>query len=356
MPQPDLTLYILEHGNNELGFRLQSADGQYQLQDYGRVTQRTAPRDHFREFFRDIENLPLDTDANRQTAMRRLELKGANLFATVFPDDLQKTLWKVRSRIKTVQIASEEPWIPWEVCRLQGAGDGGRIEEGPFFAEAFEVTRWIPGVPVALHLSLRNLALVVPEDSGLMFAKDEKAFVESLAQENIRSVTNVTALFRDVTSAMAKGAYDAWHFTGHARADQAVDADQAAIELADREKLVPADVTGTVQNVLLPRPLVFLNACQSAQGGLSLTGVGGWAQRFVRPKSDDRAASAFIGAYWSVADDIALAFATALYTGLVKNRKPIGEAVKNARLAIKKANDPTWLAYTVYAHPQAAVN
>lgn len=50
-------------------------------------------------------------------------------------------------------------------------------------------------------------------------------------------------------------------------------------------------------------------ACQSAQAGLSLTGLGGWASRFIQPGNSDYAASAFVGSYWSVYDEAALGFA-----------------------------------------------
>jgi len=35
--------------------------------------------------------------------------------------------------------------------------------------------------------------------------------------------------------------------------------------------------------------------------------------------------------------------------------KPIGQAVQEARAAIKPSGDPTWLAYVAYADPLAAL-
>jgi hypothetical protein len=350
-PQPDLSMYIFEKGS-ELSFMLQSADGHLQMKKFGPVQLASSPREHFRTFFKDIENLPLGTPEQRRTAKRRMETKGAKLFEDVLPEDLRALLWEQRERITTVQITSEEPWIPWEVCRLTGRTDG-RVEGGKFFAEAFSVTRWLYGVSAAPRLRLGDLALVVPGDSGLENAAAEKAFVRGLAGPG-RRITDVPATYGDVTDAMITGRFDAWHFTGHARADENTDADQSAIELANREALTPEDVAGEVENVLAPRPFVFLNACQSARGGLSLTGVGGWAQRLLKPNSTDRAASAFVGSYWMVDDEAAFRFAQALYQGLIAG-KPIGQAAREARLAIRGEEDPTWLAYTVYADPHATV-
>ena len=349
--QPDLSMYIFERGN-ELSFHLKSADGSLEMNQYGPTRFASSPREHFRSFFGEIENLPLTTPTQRKVAKRRLEAKGANLFNIVFPDDLKVLLWELRDRIQTVQITSDEPWIPWEVCRLTGK-TAGRIEEGKFLAEAYSVTRWLTGVSAAPRLRFNNWAVVVPGDSQLSQAPEEKGYVMSLAGSG-RKITEVAAEYLELTEAMATGQYDAWHFTGHARADDNTDADQSVIELANHEKLRPEDVVGDVENVLLPRPFVFLNACQSAQGGMSLTGVGGWAQRFLKPNSKNQAASAFVGSYWSVFDDAACGFAKALYQGLLA-RKPIGQVAREARLAIRAQEDPTWLAYTVYADPYATI-
>jgi hypothetical protein len=241
-------MFVFEQGN-KLTFRLHSADGRFHMNEFGPTRLTGSPREHFRAFFQDIENLPLDTTQQRKLAEQKLVAKGASLFDAVFPADLKVLLWDLRDRIKTVQITSDEPWIPWEVCKLTGEKDG-RVEEGPFFAEAFCVTRWLYGVSAAPALRLGNLALVVPGDSQLPHAPQEKSYVMSLANAQ-RKVTEVPANYLDVKDQMAKGVYDAWHFTGHARANPMNDANLSAIELSNREELTPEDVVGRVENVLL---------------------------------------------------------------------------------------------------------
>src|SRR5207248_3038105 len=97
------------------------------------------------------------------------------------------------------------------------------------------------------------------------------------------------------------------------------------------------------------KPLVFFNACQIGRSAMSLTDIGGWARQFLHA-----GAGAFIGAFWSIYDQPAYDFAQALYSRLLRGI-PIGRAVQEARIAIKPAGHPTWLAYTVFADPLATV-
>jgi hypothetical protein len=348
---PDLALFITEL-NGSLTFRLLSADGSFHMKPFGPTNLRSNAQDYFRGMFKDIENLPVETPEQRRDAQDRLGRKGQSLFDAAFPADLKVLLWDMRDRIATVQITSDEPWIPWEFCRLKGKTEG-RVVDGKFFGEAFAVTRWLYGTGPPRRITLDNIALVVPGDSQLKQAGEEEKYIMSLGRDK-RRVQNVKATYDEVIRAMEKGEHDGWHFTGHAHAGRAADASQAAIELMERDELKAEDVIGEVENLLLPRPFIFLNACQTAQGGLSLTGVGGWARRFIQPATSDQTASAFIGTYWAVDDGAAFEFAKALYQGILGG-KQIGQAARDARLTIRQQDDPTWLAYTVYADPQATV-
>ena len=348
---PDLTLFVEEwQSDDDTQYRiLLTANDpalELNLHTYGPFKLELDPAKFFEEFFTEIEQLPLGTRAERDLADRRLSAKGAYLSQTLLPDDLREKLWTVRDRITSIIVQSEEPWIPWELCKLTGR-DGARIVEGPFLCEAYTITRWLPGVGFKRPLSLRNLALVVPEDSGLPLSGAEKAYVRSLAKGR-RKVTEVPATFAKLQDAFAKGVYDAWHFTGHGAARDE-NPDRSPILLAEGESFTPESLSGAAANVGIPHPLVFINACQVGRAGMALTGIGGWANRFV-----EAGAGAFIGAYWSVYDEAAYAFAKEVYTRLLKG-VPVGQAVREARLAIRRAGDPTWLAYTVFADPLATV-
>lgn len=348
-PQPDLTILITERAD-EVTFFLNSGDGRYYNHSFG-ATQLNASMQYFRGFFKDIELLRTSTPEEGRRTWSTLKTKGMGLFDTIFPKDLQRLLWDLRGRNGSLQITSDQPWIPWEFCRLM-ADINGTIEEGDFFSEAFAVSRWISGARQDQKLRLRNMAIVVPSDSNLSRAREEREFLRSLDARPTRAITEIPAEYDAVVAAMTKGHYDAWHFTGHAHADQASDPNRAYIELAGRKPLHAENVAGGVLNVLNPAPFMFLNACQSGQAGLSLTGPGGWATRFIR--KGERCASAFLGTYWAVNDVAAAAFARKLYAGLFAGQT-IAEATRAARLAIRDLErpEPTWLAYTLYAHPNA---
>jgi hypothetical protein len=348
---PDLSLFIEEHetgGALEFVIRLTAADPalDLNLRPFGPFRLEVAPAEFFETFFQEIDELPLETKEQRELAARRLTAKGAYLTESLMPADLRESLWQLRDRIASVIIQSEEPWIPWELCRLMGK-DGDRVVEGPFLCEAFAVTRWLPGEGFKRPLHLTNLALIVPTDSGLPLATDERDFVLSLAKDG-RSVTAIDPTFAKVQDAFAEGIYDGWHFTGHGAARDA-NPDRSSIILTGDESFTPEDVSGQASNVGIPHPLVFINACQVGRGGMGLTGIGGWARRFVQS-----GAGAFIGAYWSVYDEAAFDFAKEVYTRLL-DEKPIGDAVREARAKVRADGDPTWLAYTVFADPLARV-
>jgi CHAT domain-containing protein len=162
-------------------------------------------------------------------------------------------------------------------------------------------------------------------------------------------VTPIPATFAQLQDAFAAGVYDGWHFTGHGAARDE-NPDRSRILLAGGDEFTPESLSGAARNVGVTHPVVFINACQVGRGGMGLTGIGGWATRFVQA-----GAGAFVGAYWSVIDESAFLFAKELYTRLLEGT-PIGEAVRAARVAVRTPGDPTWLAYTVFADPVATIS
>lgn len=353
---PDLRLVVLE-GHDQLSFQLWH--GTQRIADYPAMVVQNLP-EYMRLFVQAIEGLKLGKAEAVDIALRRLQAWGANLFTQLIPEGLQRFLWSHRHDASlTLQICSDEAWIPWEACRLSARDGDGRIEDGPFFAEAFAMTRWLHGKPPPAQFSLSRCALVVPKDSGLGNAERERAYYLGLADDQ-RRVCEVAARYLPLTLALELGHFDAWHFCGHANAGAVQQGDRATLRLEGNETMSADLFAGTVENALIPRPFVFFNACQSALGGQSTTGVGGWAHRFIRPNQEGRSAAVFIGTYWSVYDEAALRFATELYEQVTQGA-PIGVAARAARQKAMASDDDaitdplSWLAYTVYADPLATM-
>ena len=113
--------------------------------------------------------------------------------------------------------------------------------------------------------------------------------------------------------------------------------------------LTPENLNVCARSLPANCPLVFLNACETGRVGQSLSELGGWPKQFL-----GAGASAFLGTLWKVSDRQAREFAKIFYTEFLAGT-PIGEAVRVSRREIHQRypGDPSWLAYTVYAHPLA---
>jgi hypothetical protein len=347
---PDLEISIRLDGTGALVFEVHTPDphGGINAVRLPPVPLGTPPETFLRHLFKDIENLSLDTAESRQVAEQKIAVKGLAIWK-LFPRELQDLLWKRRRKAQTLLIQSDEPYIPWEIAKLQSHDGAGRAVQGQFLCEAFAITRWVRGHPHQIHLPIQKLALVIPRASGLKGAVAEQKEIRRLAERHGREVTDVEPTFPSVRQAMISDAYDAWHFAGHG-AVVGEDANRWYIELDGLPHFSPEDLLDETKNLGLSNPLVFLNGCTTGRGGLTLTGPGGWSRGFLEAN-----AGAFIGTYWEVADGKSRQMAKAIYEGLFKG-KPIGEAVRLARLHLHKKHkgDPTWLAYTVFAHPLAS--
>ena len=349
--QPDLSLLIFERrldsSQHELTYRLDSTKFNLNFADFGtKIVYR--PDAIVQDLFRDIN---VQTHDIQDHASIHLEAKGAHLYKSLLPVYLQKIFWDHRHQISIFIIQSQEPWIPWELCRIFGRGNM-HTEEGAFFCEAFAVTRWMLNISRKRTITLNSMALVAPQDSGLVYAEAEKQFLLSLASAR-RKTRLVPAKLAPLIAALSSGEFDCWHFVGHGIFQES-EPNLSEFRLEGGGVLRPENLSGKVENLGIPSPLVFLNSCQVGRGAFSMTGIGGWARHFL-----NAGASAFIGAYWNINDETAGEFAKRFYTNLIQGQS-IGEAVRMARISIrnfsrdnKEFDVTTWLAYTVFADPLA---
>jgi CHAT domain-containing protein len=148
---------------------------------------------------------------------------------------------------------------------------------------------------------------------------------------------------------MAGGATRVFHFATHGLPQS--DGVATTLLRLGHETFAVEDLVGAelARGLEVAAPLVVMNACHSARREQGLTRVTGWPERLL-----DLGASAFIGANWAVNDVLACEFTRRLYDALAAG-EPIARAVRLARLALREADpdNSTWLAYSLYAHPNA---
>ncbi len=357
-PFPDLVLrvctrdnrltYTLHYANTEErvieGERLRADPEQYRYQIIGEIENLSKGLD--------VDGLPL-TDAPGETFtperfFRQLEKVGQRLYAELFNEAMRREYReRIRNRVTTLEIISDEPWIPWELVKPYDNG----IDDD-FFCLQYDLSRWVSGgaAPVA-EIGVKSLACIVPGDSGLAEAQAEREFLQSLAGRLGLTDRTPPSARRERVEALLEGdePVSLWHLACHGNYD-ANAPNNSPLELEQGRLLRPNDLVGRAQTRLSnDRPLVFLNACRVGQGGLSLAGLGGWAAALVGRCR----VGALIAPLWKVGDRAARRFAQAFYQAAQQPGMTLAAAVRQARQKTQDAypTDPTYLAYSLYAHP-----
>jgi hypothetical protein len=289
---------------------------------------------------------------------------GSKMFSQLLPYQMQELLWENRDRIKSVQVFSQEPFIPWELICLKDPKKGVVEEDNKFLGE-LGLLRWLyDGFPPSrLRIRRKRVRYLIGDFEEPL--KLPQAQAEAAMLEGIFEAQAISARLKDLKAVLkAKNQFDLLHVCCHGEAagEQASQAQvfvngQLLDDKIDGEALRATTVEETIrlaEDGDEERPIVVLNACESARPNREFNGMGGFAHAFVKAR-----AGAFIGTHWSVGDTPAFTFVEALYKAFAKKRsKPItlSEAVIEAREAARGEDDATWLAYVVYGHPHAQVS
>ena len=69
---------------------------------------------------------------------------GRELWHQLFGAEMRLAYRQFRSSVRSLLILSDEPWIPWGMIKPYDDDQGDLIDD-EFFAERFELTRWLPG-------------------------------------------------------------------------------------------------------------------------------------------------------------------------------------------------------------------
>ncbi len=312
--------------------------------------------------YEEIEQRWRRSKASAETFDEELREVGFILWDRLVPAELQELLWKHKDALESIYVLSEEPFIPWELVYMSEPGKP--LGKGGRFLGEVGLVRWLYEAnvypPTALRIGAGRARYVIPtypSVSSVGLSPLPEAALEAGFLEREFAATPVTAQPLIVRALLSgPDSIDLFHFAGHAF---------AASDKVNQPKLVlegeivpagyvpnylPADAVESRANFGASRPIIVLNACQAGRQTWSLTGLGGFAQAFLR-----RQAGAFIGALWSVGDAPARTFTETLYLALKKGRT-MSEAVREARQAARREGDASWLAYAVYAHPDATLH
>jgi type VI secretion system Hcp family effector len=297
---------------------------------------------------------------------RLLDLKGAGLeLWTATPSELKNTFWTVfdTGRLRTISIASDEPFIPWELMRPKRmrqspGGAAGPQQLRPLGTE-FTVARWFPrqadysAAPQKLPLTR---SLVVAPDYGpppdplpLPNAAAEAALVlQTVIGDAVTPATR-----QKVRNELNAGGRTLVHFVCHGKDDPASGV-QAIFLRGGSLDSVQVNGMDNLPRAFACRPLVFLNACEVGRLTMSLVGVGGLAKAFI-----DAGAGGVIAALWSIKDGAAHQIARAFYDELKSNGRVRPAAfLQNVReKAYQQASaakgEDTYAAYCFYGDPDA---
>lgn len=363
-PEPvDLELRVTVGATKtELHFLLHSPKGAvgYHWKQAGSVQLSEEPRSFLERTFASLSAMARSSQDRRsreddQAYRRKLDEVGQNLYRDLFSPELKAEYRRIRQlaqrrTIRTLLVTSDEPWIPWEIVKpFQFDPESGETIDDDFLCVQFRLSRWLAGRAVPDSMRIEAVQLVAPDGNLPNVKREKEYFFDAVSKRQPPLPIQVNPLadsVDEVTSQMEMARTQLFHFACHGNFNYQ-DPDQSAL-LLQHKLFTPSQVIGQREvGVAKSKPLVFLNACHSGQVGFSLTGLGGWAERFV-----GAGASAFIGTLWEVNDELAAEFAIRFYDQLWAG-VPLGEAFHSARMQIRALDDanPTWLAYTLYADP-----
>jgi hypothetical protein len=283
---------------------------------------------------------------------------GHKLYAELFSAEMRAAYRRFRLKVKTIQIYSDEPWIPWELVKPYDASDPEAIIDDEFFCLKFQLTRWLTGglEGPATRISLERLATV---DAGSASSwkpvertAQECELVSTLAEQCTRfsessppyaSLSALLSLFQEAR-------VDLLHCVGPGEFNtNEPDTSRILFNIKENDALRPSHLSGPFRtSIRRHRPLVFLHSEEAGRLGWSLSELGGWPARWVK----DCCCGAFVAPLTEVDRDLAIVFVEAFY-GALKNGETFGVATQTARQKVwaKAPANPAWCTYVIYAHP-----
>jgi hypothetical protein len=252
-------------------------------------------------------------------------------------------MWDHYKRPLSFQFITNEPNLPWELMRPARA-DESEIHEP--MARAHPVARWL----VAYDGYMRN---ELPKGSLFTIAPKYRSVSRQLPRAQAESQTLVdtldakpiagtrAAVMRLLEALSPESPVAVLHFAGHGQFVTTATS-ESNIKLEDGALSASEVARPEVRLGKACRTLVFFNACEVGAAGTIFGEVGGWAAAFL-----SRQFGGFIAPLWSVEDEDASVVASELLRGIITERRPVGEVMRQLRINHGDIS-PTFYSYLYY--------
>jgi hypothetical protein len=265
---------------------------------------------------------------------------------------------KLHKRFETIQIVSDEAFIPWELMRVSDPGDTPAFPP-EILCVRHCVGRWMASDSSQLRNALEVESLAVSASDyktqnvsnlpPLPWAEEERKLLISKPYD----ATDVRLQLPKLLEFLWNGSAEIIHFSCHGNTDVQVP-DQATLNTEDDKVGLRAPLVSTPEvraGVGKHHPLIFLNACQAGESGTSIGMVFGWPQAFLQ-----MGATACIAPLWKVVDARAKDIAEQFYQEALlgkdgKEPTALGETLRNIRAQWKEKKSLTHLGYVLYGDP-----
>ncbi|MGR3278060.1 hypothetical protein ACSYAD_23465 [Acaryochloris marina NIES-2412] len=217
-----------------------------------------------------------------QRFMKKLEAIGVEMGNELFAPEVTKVLWPLRDKIKLIKLTSWEPYIPWELIRLQHPDT---LEVDDRFLCEYGLIRSEQGQSSPRELALKDwayLAADFPCGSMKSVGEEVSYFREDLPQAGIQPQA-IPPDFDPFMAALRSAQFDVLHISCHGEAEH---------DLIENSRLIIGDKSGSGGTSALiavdptdlkyeiqsskgfreRRPIVFLNGCETARIGANHLG------------------------------------------------------------------------------------
>jgi hypothetical protein len=273
---------------------------------------------------------------------------GLLLYDNIVPEGIRSVL---RDHSGSLYVWTEIGGIPWELLH-----DG----------EQFWGLRYQLGRRIITSVAPRSrLMYTKPEDTAiLVVASDPRGELPWVPQEvesivssfgadaSVCVLSGVRAAVIDVIRELRRGIYGIVHYCGHGVTEPATG--EGALLLCDGKILSASTICSNLRG----RPIVFLNACQSARGSQQGRVSENWngitsslADAFLAG-----GAAGVIGTVADVGDQEGTQFARLFYQRILTGQ-PVGEAIRSIRLKFftEQPDNPVWATFVLYGTPTVLI-